>query len=467
MRDLSTALSTPISATLDASTGIVTFGTNIEKDRLFTIVNVTDNTEIYTANDPANGGSMLTASTLQLDHDTTGMADTDLLQVLYEGVGSGELATEAKQDTGNTSLATIAGKDFATQTTLAALLAKVIAAPATEAKQDTLIAKDFATQTTLAAVLAKLIAAPATEAKQDTQITAEQAIQSAIGSTTGAAVITDANGTVQQYLRGLIKQWIAGTLVLGTGANAIGKLAANSGVDIGDVDVTSVIPGTGATNLGKAEDAAHTSGDVGVMHLGVRNDAATSFGGAEGDYVPAAHDAYGNTRVRGASLPTYMLATATFTPVATATDIFTFNGSSTKTVRLLRLILSGTQTTAGNLGTISIIKRSTAGSGGTPVTATLIPVDSGFSVSTVTAQHYTANPTVGTPVGTIWNPRGLLAQPSTNNSGIYFDVNFQDILNGCPVTLRGTSETIAINMGGGALPSGAANFQVTAIWTEA
>jgi hypothetical protein len=39
---------------------------------------------------------------------------------------------------------------------------------ATEAKQDTLIAKDFATQTTLAAVLAKIIAAPATEAKQDT-----------------------------------------------------------------------------------------------------------------------------------------------------------------------------------------------------------------------------------------------------------------------------------------------------------
>lgn len=38
------------------------------------------------------------------------------------------------------------------------------AGAATAAKQDTLIAKDFATQTTLAAVLAKIIAAPATEA---------------------------------------------------------------------------------------------------------------------------------------------------------------------------------------------------------------------------------------------------------------------------------------------------------------
>ena len=52
----------------------------------------------------------------------------------------------------------------ATQATLASVLAKLIAAPATEAKQDTLNSKDFATQTTLAAILAKLIAAPATEA---------------------------------------------------------------------------------------------------------------------------------------------------------------------------------------------------------------------------------------------------------------------------------------------------------------
>src|SRR5690606_29834061 len=61
---------------------------------------------------------------------------------------------------------------FATQTTLAALLAKVIAAPATEAKQDTLIAKDYATQTTLAGILSKLISSPATEAKQDALISA-------------------------------------------------------------------------------------------------------------------------------------------------------------------------------------------------------------------------------------------------------------------------------------------------------
>ena len=72
---------------------------------------------------------------------------------------------------------------------------------------------------------------------------------------------------------------------LPAGSAAIGKLAANSGVDIGDVDVTSIVPGTGATNLGKAEDAAHSSGDTGVMALAVRNDVLEALGGSDGDYA--------------------------------------------------------------------------------------------------------------------------------------------------------------------------------------
>jgi hypothetical protein len=52
-----------------------------------------------------------------------------------------------------------------------------------------------------------------------------------------------------------------------------------------DVDVTRVIPGTDATHLGKAEDAAHTSGDVGVMALGVRKDVPVALS-PDGDYHP-------------------------------------------------------------------------------------------------------------------------------------------------------------------------------------
>lgn len=78
----------------------------------------------------------------------------------------------------------IKDKDFATETTLSqtnatletmdgvldSILAKIIAAPATAAKQDAakevldaIAGKDFATQTTLAAILAKLSADPATQ----------------------------------------------------------------------------------------------------------------------------------------------------------------------------------------------------------------------------------------------------------------------------------------------------------------
>lgn len=85
--------------------------------------------------------------------------------------------------------------------------------------------------------------------------------------------------------------------VLGAGTNGIGKLTANSGVDIGDVDVTSVIPGTGATNLGKAEDAAHTTGDTGVLGLAVRRDANTSLVDTDGDYAPLQVNSAGSLKV--------------------------------------------------------------------------------------------------------------------------------------------------------------------------
>ncbi len=61
-----------------------------------------------------------------------------------------------------------------------------------------------------------------------------------------------------------------------------------------DVDVTRVVPGTAATELGKAEDAAHSDGDTGVLLLGVRN-----YGGAgsDGDYSALSMSAAGAARV--------------------------------------------------------------------------------------------------------------------------------------------------------------------------
>ena len=66
--------------------------------------------------------------------------------------------------------------------------------------------------------------------------------------------------------------------------DAGGSLTVDNGGTFA-VQADSVTPGVGATNLGKAEDAVHSSGDVGVMALGVRTDAPASTV-ADGDYAP-------------------------------------------------------------------------------------------------------------------------------------------------------------------------------------
>lgn len=86
-----------------------------------------------------------------------------------------------------------------------------------------------------------------------------------------------------------------GVVGLNTGFNWIGTVALASATSL---TVNTV--GTGATHLGKAEDAAHTTGDVGVMALAVQKTTATAFA-ADGDYVPLQTDANGNLRVNVAA----------------------------------------------------------------------------------------------------------------------------------------------------------------------
>ena len=113
---------------------------------------------------------------------------------------------------------------------------------------------------------------------------------------------------------------------LPAGSAAIGKLAANSGVDIGDVDVTSVVPGYAATSLGKREDDAHSNLDVGVMSLAVRNDDVAAIGSADGDYSPLQVNAAGSlytTDATGEAGSILVTGTTAVTTTVTANTIFT------------------------------------------------------------------------------------------------------------------------------------------------
>lgn len=142
---------------------------------------------------------------------------------------------------------------------------------------------------------------PATEATLGSIKTAveimddwDETNRAAVNPIAGQVGVQGASGIVTALTQRVV---LATDVALPAGTNAIGKLAANDGIDIGDVDITSVIPGTGTSNLGKAEDGIHVTGDVGVMALGVRQAANAPLSGADGDYEPLQTDANGHLKV--------------------------------------------------------------------------------------------------------------------------------------------------------------------------
>lgn len=101
------------------------------------------------------------------------------------------------------------------------------------------------------------------------------------GATADAAVVAGATGSISAKLRSISRDLVA-NIVLAAGANAIGKLAANSGVDIGDVDITSI--SAGDNNIGNVDivtvptdpfgataDAAVTAGATGSISAKLRS----------------------------------------------------------------------------------------------------------------------------------------------------------------------------------------------------
>jgi hypothetical protein len=111
------------------------------------------------------------------------------------------------------------------------------------------------------------------------------------------------------------------TVVQATAANLNVTAALAAGTNnIGDVDVLSLVPGTGATALGKAVDSAAGATDTGVAALFVRDDSLSALTPAEGDYVYGRVDANGaiHTRITAGGI-TGVVDDAAFTPGTTET----------------------------------------------------------------------------------------------------------------------------------------------------
>lgn len=230
----------------------------------------------------------------------------------------------------------------------------------------------------------------------------------------------------------------------GTAANlnvtAAGTVTANLGTG-----------GTGATSLGKAEDAVAASGDTVVAIAGVRNDALTSNVSASGDYIVPTTDLYGHLIVKDQQRHKRTYRTAfVVAPAASATDVFQLIGSASTTVEITQIIISGTQTTGGLLD-IFIKKRSTANTGGTSSASTAVPMVSADAAATAVGAIYTANPTTGTTTGDVAIVTAAVgATASTDDNIAVIDFG----LRGKPLTLSGVAQAMAINLNGVTLTGG-------------
>lgn len=178
-------------------------------------------------------------------------------------------------------------------------------------------------------------------------------------------------------------------------------------------------------------------------------------------------DSQGNTsaparmEITSNSKATYV-ASGTVVPVTGATDLVTIIGSATKLVKLIRVVFSGTIATAAISGSVSIVKRSSADTAGTSTAPTIIPLDSSNAVVTAVLAAYTANPTLGTTVGTIWQAKYLYVIAASGNPAI-LTIDFNQL--GQAGTLRGVTQQLALNLNAVAFAS-AGSVDYSFVFTE-
>lgn len=128
----------------------------------------------------------------------------------------------------------------------------------------------------------------------------------------------------------------------------------------------AISPGTGATNLGKAEDGAHTTGDVGVLALAVRANTAAAKTDADGDYHSLLVDSTGRLHASairnadGIGVGAAVVAVKrAFASIASATT----DGSVVAAVTSKKLRVVGLVLIAGGTATTITLNTKPAGAG--------------------------------------------------------------------------------------------------------
>lgn len=196
---------------------------------------------------------------------------------------------------------------------------------------------------------------------------------------------------------------------LPTGSNTIGNVGVNGTVTVATHAVTQSgtwtvgVQGTGAADIGKAEDAALANGDTGVPMWAVRNDnAATSFVSANGDYSPVGVDSTGTQFVKSPYRPTpYKLNSAATT---NATSV-----SATANTLLLGYYISNSNTSSWRY--VKFYNKASAPTVGTdtPVLVLAIPAGGGANVSFPAGVNFSTGLAFATTTGAADSDTGAVA----------------------------------------------------------
>lgn len=219
------------------------------------------------------------------------------------------------------------------------------------------------------------------------------------------------------------------------------------------------VPSTGGYSHIRLRASAYTSGTV-TVQMTISNVVAAPqcfSPNAQNMNVAASH-------VDGWKA-TYSASITALAMANTPTDVFTITGSSTKTIRVTRIYLTGIQTT-GNTSSILLIRRSTANSAGTSTTPTIVQNDTNDAAATAVVRAYTVNPTLGTTVGTMATYAMYIpaAQPANANSPFIAPDLFAAVRPAEAIVLRGTTQVLAVNFNSTTVTGNSMNIFIE--WTE-
>jgi hypothetical protein len=208
--------------------------------------------------------------------------------------------------------------------------------------------------------------------------------------------------------------------------------------DINDINAAQTVKIVGADSSG-VEQTSVQSNAAGALYTSLRD--ASSNDVSVSNSTPNLSNYALNVRPLPYEPARYSAATNNFAIATTATDVFRILGSGSKTVRVKRLKVSGRTTSGSPVAcVIKVLKYSTANTGGTSVTTTVVPIDSNSAAGTATVNHYTANPTLGTLIGNIDTRSITFQSVGLSPAGeLIFDFSEN------PVVLRGTSQQLSIN----------------------